>query len=267
MASKHFAKIEALFDDAVGTSAAAGLGPAAFVEPEIEGGGIILQPVGDLSPDDAFDYDALTLSSEERSALKGFRQRIVAVLGAAVISAGQDLLEAKQLIKKNCTRGTWSTWLKRSLGVSESTARNYMAAAEWAVKTPTVVELAPAAMYLGAVAPAEVQAEIEKKLAEREPIQAADIKQMIAAYRQATRPDPPLRGTEGERPAPDNDPPPNTDESVTAEGQRAEVAARELLARLREQFDDTVIADLIKLIDRTSTDTVRKILVEDQRGL
>ena len=50
---------------------------------------------------------------------------------------GALLIEAKAKLK----HGEWLPWLKKNFGKSESSARNYMAAAEWRDKNPTVADL------------------------------------------------------------------------------------------------------------------------------
>ena len=265
MAGKHFGEIEGMFDKAAEIPAAARA--AALVDLGPERSGIALQQEAEASPDDPFDYDALTLSNDERFVLKGCRQRIVATLGAAFISAGKELLDAKQLIQEKCPRGTWSKWLKGSLSVSESTARNWMDSASWAAECPTVGVMAPGALYLGAAAPTEVQAQIVKRLEGGEPVKAIDIKQMIAAHR-AADPETVTGDAEGDSTNENADAHLSNESDVVPDAERLEPesVARELLARLREQFDDLIIAEIFELIDRTSIEILRKVLVEGQRS-
>ncbi len=259
MASKNFSQLEGLYDKAAEAPAAAQAAAFAGLEPEEMDAAL---PHSDhTSLDDPFDYDALTPTTDERFVLKGCRQRIVAVLGEAFLSAGRDLLNAKELIQEKCPRGTWSKWLKNSLSVSETTARNWMDSASWATLCPTVGEMAPGAMYLGAAAPVEVQAKIVKKLENGEAVKASDIKQMIADHRAA--------GSEivkGDIEAPSaNSAETDPNQSDTVPGKEMESVARELLARLREHFDDESITELLALIDQTSMDAVREVFKESGR--
>lgn len=190
VASKHFSEIAGLFDEA-----------AQQTEELLSSGRqlMALETAYAATPNDPFDYVPLCLSAGEQLILQTCRNRIVAILSTAVIDAGRELLRAKASILSRCPRGTWSRWLKTSLCVSESTARNYMAAAEWSAKTPTVGEMPPGAIYRGAVAPPEVQADIVQKLTNGESVQADQIAQMIAAHREAKGVRPVVEKKDGRR--------------------------------------------------------------------
>ena len=88
-----------------------------------------------------------------------------------VIDIGRLLLEAKRKVEP----GQWLPWLSQHFGKSESSAQNYMSAARWAAKYPTVgdLKLRPTALYyfgslarhvenhtIDAAAAAEVEARI-----------------------------------------------------------------------------------------------------------
>jgi hypothetical protein len=65
---------------------------------------------------------------------------------AGIIRKGNLLIEAKEQIAEH---GTWLPWLAENFGSSESTAQNYMKAARYAIKNPTVGDLKvrPSALY------------------------------------------------------------------------------------------------------------------------
>jgi hypothetical protein len=64
---------------------------------------------------------------------------------ANIIAIGNLLIEAKEQIE----HGSWLPWLEENFGSSDSTAENYMAAAKFAAKFPTVanLKLRPTALY------------------------------------------------------------------------------------------------------------------------
>ena len=68
---------------------------------------------------------------------------------ANIVDIGNLLLEAKEQL----AHGRWLPWLKKNFGSSDSTAQNYMNAARFIIKYPTVgyLNLRPMALYfLGA---------------------------------------------------------------------------------------------------------------------
>jgi len=130
-----------------------------------------------LPPPPPLDFGDMPL--EGQTFVMAARSRIVRRLGQAAIETGQDLLRVKAEILKWCPRGTWTIWLRTAVEISESTARNCMAAAEWAAKSPTVGVLAPGALYRGAVAPPEVQEKIVALIGEHAYISADTIGEMI----------------------------------------------------------------------------------------
>lgn len=165
-----FATLVDAFDDAAGPALTAPLSTTTRI----------------LSPD-TFDYGATGLNAEDVSVIQAHRSRIVLSLTTAVIQAGQDLLTIKSIIEARCPRGTWTRWLRSALPVSESTARNYMAAAECARISPPVGELAPSALFKLAAAPERARARIVDRLNEGETITARDIEESVRIDRQLSQ--------------------------------------------------------------------------------
>ena len=134
------------------------------------------------------DFDYSVFEPADAGFLQAKQQIIGRIGSQAAIAVGTELLDAKELIMLKY-RGTWTQWLRNACGFSESTARNCMAAAMWARKSPTVVHLSPGAIYVGARAPEEVQANIVSMINAGRPMTVAEISEMVKKFNAETAED------------------------------------------------------------------------------
>ena len=141
---------------------------------------------GNMDPVGGFDYDLI--KPELRDALREHHTVIRQKTTDSILIVGQELLRAKALLTKHYPRGTWSAWLASGLEMSESTARNIMAATEWVTKSPTVGVLSPSALYRGAMAPTEVQAQIVRRISAGESVPADEIATLIKVHKMTASP-------------------------------------------------------------------------------
>jgi hypothetical protein len=93
-------------------------------------------------------YDVVVEHEHERRPLADIEQDLAPLVKARrrnVFKEGALLIEAKAQV----SHGDWLPWLQEHFMASESTAQNYMSAARYLVKNPTVgdLKLSPAAIY------------------------------------------------------------------------------------------------------------------------
>ena len=192
---------------------------------------------------------------------------------------GEKLVAIKKIIDEHCPRGTWTRYLKTGLRFSESSARNYIRAAEVAQSlSATVAEkLPPTALYSTRHAPDEVRQEIARRSDQGEAVSARDVERLVKAHTEA----PPdaeavqtLRDANADSaPKPSSEPQTPEDDpsiridatsimaSVEAEsGDARVIAAKELIARLIPHFEKNEIGDLNKLWRTAGFDVVKQQL-------
>jgi hypothetical protein len=132
-------------------------------------------------PPSAYDYGALDADIAE--AAKKAASRIRTRTQDAIMQNGKDLLR----IKAKLPHGEFGKWIKAEFGMSNSTAQNYMNAAELVDKNPTVAILPPATLYnLGAKGtPAEVVETVSAKIASGTPPKPAEVVDLITKAKEA----------------------------------------------------------------------------------
>jgi len=141
-----------------------------------------VQTAADFRPAMSIDYSNMPL--KDRAFLDKMRVRILGRSGKYIVDVGNDLNAVKKTLLEYCSRGTLTIWLQTELDFSESTARNFMAAADWAAVSPTVTELTPRALYRGAFAPEPVKARIVDLIEAKKRITADDIAAMVREFKE-----------------------------------------------------------------------------------
>jgi len=89
-----------------------------------------------------------------------------------IIEIGRDLLA----VKASLPHGSFLPWIEAEFGMSERSARNFMAVAErYAGKSAIVADLNPTALYALASAEPDIQARIEEMIAAGEVVTKATV--------------------------------------------------------------------------------------------
>ncbi len=114
-----------------------------------------------VKPAAPFDYSQF--DPKHRITLQGHHARIYKKTKRFVFDVGEELLQARDLLRQHYP-GTWGKWRDSTFAMSKSSIHNIMSATEWYRKCPTVGQLELKALYAGTHAPAEVQAEIVRKI-------------------------------------------------------------------------------------------------------
>ena len=90
-----------------------------------------------------------------------------------VITIGQALIRQKDALP----HGSFLPWIETEFEMTHKTATNFMnVAAKFGAKVETISSLGPTALYELASSTADVQAEVERRIAAGEIVSAADVK-------------------------------------------------------------------------------------------
>ena len=226
------------------------------------------------------DFDFSTMPEDVKAEIKSLQKVIVTKLTSVIVSVGEDLLRMKVLIEQHCERGTWSKFLAQGLLIKESSARNYMRAAEAKARftnSATVAEMiSPTALYRAHSAPEEVMREIEQRIEKGETVTGEDVDELVRAYAEpqpATAPpavfsngsdkaDPvAVTRPHNDHPfAPEHDHMPERELPSAASESASSAAAIELIALLRHHYDQTEIIKLNELWQAAGSSAVRQHL-------
>ena len=136
------------------------------------------------------------LSTKEVGAIADRIRARVRRTAEDIIAVGHDLTK----VKAQLGHGKFLDWIDREFGMSERSARNYMAVATWAEgKSATVADLAPSTLYRLAApsTPEDIGEEVITRAEKGENIKAAEVKRQIQkAKAESTN----VATTEGEAP-------------------------------------------------------------------
>ena len=225
------------------------------------------------------NFDFGKMPAKYQTKIRRLERDLDETLTTAIIHLGEKLLAIKEIIEKHSERGTWSRYLETGLPFSETSARNYIHAAE-AVQSfsATVAEkLPPTVLYSARHAPDEVRQEITRRSSLGEVVTGGDVERMIEDYgdTQACRE---MVHTSREA-NPDDVIHPTSDHHATEVGQAVGmastslmssveavsadthvIAAAELIARLISYFEKGEISDLNKLWRCAGYDAVEQQL-------
>jgi hypothetical protein len=130
----------------------------------------------------AFDYTAVTEDTAE--VLQSTALRIRDRMRESIVDTGRDLLRVKDMLE----HGAFTSWLKAEFGMTDRTARNYMAAAELADAKSEIVSVLPATALYRLSAPSTpeaTRADIITRLEKGETKSAEDIAEQAAYAREA----------------------------------------------------------------------------------
>lgn len=127
-----------------------------------------------------FDYSAL--AGEDQAVIHDAVQHIRGMQKLAILTVGQHLLRAKEVLP----HGTFTAWAETELGMSDRTAQNYMRAAQFLEGKPeSISALPPTIIYNLAARTASVEV-VERVVAAARagaPFGAADVKKELDSAR------------------------------------------------------------------------------------
>ena len=148
-------------------------------------------------------------------------------------------------------------WAQRALGVSRSSAYYYRDGGAWFSESPTVGKLPARALYKGASAPAEVKHRVVEMLESGELPTEADIKRLIKDHVAEHPIEHNLLTSDAEQ----RDPKPRNPEA-----QAAVIAAREVITRLRDSWNDDEVEGLLSELHKTSIEVLWEVFSETPRN-
>lgn len=132
---------------------------------------------------DMVPFDYARLPAEHAGEVRAAAERIKVRLKRTaedIIEIGRDLIAMKERL----AHGQFLPWIEAEFGMTDRTARNFMAVAErFGSKSETVSDFSPKALYLLASAPADVVQEVETRAAAGEIVSAAEIARLTALHK------------------------------------------------------------------------------------
>ena len=225
------------------------------------------------------DFDFGEMPATDQAKIRRLENDLDETLTTAIIRMGEKLLAIRKIIEKHCPRGTWSQYLKTGLRFSESSARNYIRAAETseALSATVAEKLPPTALYSARHAPDDVRQEIARRSNEGEVVSARDVERLIKAHPE-TQPD--AEAVQTSRASNSESAPDPSSECQAAEDDTSTrmdpesmvsgaealtddprvIAAKELIARLSAHFEPIEIRDINKLWQTAGFDGVNQQL-------
>ena len=140
--------------------------------------GLTIDGTGRRISSAAFDYSALDdkIAAATKAATARIHRRVAGQI-KSIMETGADLLHVKEML----AHGQFTEWLSAEFGMTDRTARNYMAAAtSFEGKTETISVLPTATVYALAHAPDETRATIVERLEAGDRPSETEIKRVLS---------------------------------------------------------------------------------------